>query len=323
MQGAQEGDAEVIRHDRALEPPRLAQQPGEQLPVGSRRDSVNVGVGAHHAARAGLEHGHLERQRHHVRELARPHRDRREVAPGLRRRVADEMLERRDDARALEPADVRRGNRADQVGILADRLLDPAPARVANDVEHRREPLMHADGAQAAPDPRRHLLDQWGIEGRTPGERHRIRRRPPRGKAGETLLVRHRGDAVPVGLDDPPLRARQRDDANGGIDRRRAEWPRQLTQAVLDQRVEIDALGELVLKRRHITAHGRDTDPDSVQLRELLTHGHHRDQRLDPLGRCQRRVIPRRDGAALCRSCGHHFPPTPIRPWIRARRANR
>ena len=51
VQGAQEGDAEVVGDDRAVEAPGLAQQAGEQLAIGGRGDAVDVGVGAHHAAR--------------------------------------------------------------------------------------------------------------------------------------------------------------------------------------------------------------------------------------------------------------------------------
>ena len=39
---------------------------------------------------------------------------------------------------------------ADEVRVLADGLLDPAPAGVADDVEHRREALVHADRAHVA-----------------------------------------------------------------------------------------------------------------------------------------------------------------------------
>ena len=72
--------------------------------IGRRRDAVEVGVRVHHRAHAALADRHLERRQQHVGELARSDRDRREVAPALRGRVADEVLERRDDAGGLEPA---------------------------------------------------------------------------------------------------------------------------------------------------------------------------------------------------------------------------
>jgi hypothetical protein len=47
------------------------------------------------------------------------------VAGALRRRVTGKVLERRDNAVVFEPADVRGAELRDQIGILAQRLLDP------------------------------------------------------------------------------------------------------------------------------------------------------------------------------------------------------
>ena len=65
---------------------------------------------------------------------------------------------------ADDPRSERNHQHRDQVGILAQGLLDASPAVVAHDVEHRSEPLVHADGAHVLADPPSHPLDEVGVE---------------------------------------------------------------------------------------------------------------------------------------------------------------
>ena len=102
-----------------------------------------------HDADAAVADGHLERREEHILDLAPARVDGRVVAPGLRRRVADEVLQGGVHAGRLQPAHVRRPDGADEVRVLGDALLDPPPPGVTDDVEHRRETLVHADGARA------------------------------------------------------------------------------------------------------------------------------------------------------------------------------
>ena len=55
---------------------------------------------------------------------------------GTRRGVAGEVLQGRDHAGRLEALHVGGAQRGDEVGVLADGLLDPSPPVVAHDVEH-------------------------------------------------------------------------------------------------------------------------------------------------------------------------------------------
>ncbi len=85
-------------------------------------------------------------------------------------------------------------------------------------------------------------------------------------------------------------------------------------------------------------------DPDSEQLGDLLPEGHHGDQGFGAFLRGEGRVLPGGRGAGGGQGIGGgrgagagrgiggggsrvhvvvHFPPTPISPWTRARRANR
>ncbi len=109
----EEADGEIVGDDGACEPPGLAQQPGQQARVGRGGDAVEVGVGVHDRAGAAFAQGHLEGREEHIRELPRTDRDGGEVAAPVRGRVADEVLERRDDARRLESAHVGAADRSD------------------------------------------------------------------------------------------------------------------------------------------------------------------------------------------------------------------
>ncbi len=108
------------------------------------------------------------------------------------------MLERREHlagrehgrlARALQSFDRRDTHLADQVGILAERLLDAAPARIASDIDDRGQRQTHAARAYLA---RGHRVDR-AQQSRVParGERDRLRkaRGAARRVAVQTLLV--------------------------------------------------------------------------------------------------------------------------------------
>ena len=197
-----ERDRPVVRDHDALEPPLVAQHARQQPRVRRDRQPVDVAVGVHHRARAALPDRHLERREQHVAQRARADRDRRVVPSRLRRRVPGEVLQRRDDVARLQPADVCGADHADQIGVLAERLLDAPPAVVAHDVEHRRQPLVDADRVHALPDRARHPLHDLGVEGRRPRQRGRVDGGVERGEPRQALVVRDRGHAEPRARDE-------------------------------------------------------------------------------------------------------------------------
>ena len=163
------------------------------------------------------------------------------------------MLERRDDAGGLHALDVRRGDGADEVRVLADRLLHASPARVAHDVEHGREALVHAERAHVGADARAHLAHQRRVERRAPAERHRVggrapgreaRRGTPRGRAPGCRTGSPRRSAAARAS----ATARRRAGSTGAVPNGRVSWPSPDGQ----DRVEVDVVVHVVLVRaRH------------------------------------------------------------------------
>ena len=74
---------------------------------------------------------------------------------------------------ALKAPDDRRAHLARQVRILAERLVDPAPARVAAQAQHRRKRPVQAVGGHLA---RRHLTHRIGYIGIKGAGRCQLRR---------------------------------------------------------------------------------------------------------------------------------------------------
>ena len=299
-----------------LVPQHLGQQPG----VGAGGHAVDVRVGVHHRAGAGGDRG-LERRQDHVEQLAPAHRDRAVVAGGPGGRVAGEVLERGQHARALQPADVRGAEHRDQVRVLAHGLLDPAPAVVADHVEHGGQALVHAERGHVPADRGGHPLDQLGVEGGAPGDRGRVDGRAVRGEPGQALLVHQRRDAEPGPLDHHPLLADQLGRALGRGDRHAAVHPGEVAEPVLA------GVGQAARRpgREHVLHRGDvegavldghlldpdvGTDPAAAELGDLLLEGHLGEQQLDPLGRRARGVLPR--PGALCGAgavrCRHESP---------------
>jgi hypothetical protein len=160
---------------------------------------------------------------------------------------------------------------ADQVGVLADGLLDPAPAQVAGHVEDGREALVDAEAAHGDADVRGHPLHEVRVEARAPGQRRGEDGRLPGRQAGEGLLVHDRRDAEAAGRDDLPLQVGYPPGAGEGLDRHGAVDPGHLAQPVADQLRPVDRVGRLVaLVRGHLAGRLVDVEPGAVHLRDLL-----------------------------------------------------
>lgn len=88
-------------------------------------------------------------------------------------------------------------------------------------------------------------------------------------------------DAVTGCRTDPLLRAQEAERAHRRVDRLRAERPRELTEALRDQAVEVDVLIHVVLVRSDVAAGIVGADPHAVQLCDLLRQRHPLDEAVD------------------------------------------
>ncbi len=165
--GVQQGDADVVGHDDAVEAPFVAQHLGQQVARGVQRLVVDVVVGRHDRAGIGELYRHLERQQEVVVQLAPAEMDRGVIAPAFGEGMAGVMLERGQHVAVfpLQAADIGRGHLAHEIGVFAEGLFGAAPAGVAGDVEHRGKALAAADGAQLGADGGADLLDQRRVPG--------------------------------------------------------------------------------------------------------------------------------------------------------------
>ena len=267
-------DGEVVGDDDAVEAPRASQDPVEQVLVRGARHAVELVVAVHHRRQPSGADGRLERVEEDLSQLPVGHVRRRPVHAALRRAVADEVLRRGDHARGqirpLQPLDEGRPHACDEVRILAVGLLGAPPARVAHDVEHRRQPLMGARRPHLDPDPVRHRGVQVRLEGAGDPDRLRVHRRAASHQARADLLVDDRRDAQPRALDEPPLQLVR--DARHLLGRQRA---RSGDARDLPEAVPADRGGAVVVD---LVAADELEHPRGAELRHLLLRQHARQQ---------------------------------------------
>ena len=139
--------------------------------------------------------GGAERRGLDVAQTPRPEHDLPVVEAAQGRGVTEEVLATAVHALALDAAHVGDAHPAHQLGIFAVGLLEPAPPRVAGDVEDRREGEAAADGADLAPDDDRHLLHHIGVPRGRQADRLREVGRAGGHQPRQGLLVGERRDA--------------------------------------------------------------------------------------------------------------------------------
>ena len=172
--------APAVGDHKAVEAPFVAQHLFEQPRVDVVGDAVDLVVGGHHRADAGLDR-RLEGDEELLADDALGVVGRRGVGAAFRLAVDSEMLRRcqhvlRVDLigrAALQPAHGRHAQRRGQERVLAIGLLGAAPARIARQVEHRAEGVIRSLGAHLSRGDRQGLLDQFRVPGA--GQADRLR----------------------------------------------------------------------------------------------------------------------------------------------------
>ena len=295
-------DREVIGHDGALVVPFAAQDIVEQPLVRMAGDAVDLVIARHDGVDGGAIDHFLEWGEEHLAQG--PLRDLRRAGIGaaFRLSMACHMLERGHDltvlqlrilARSLKPfhrCDAHFGN---EIRVLAKCFLDPAPARVACDIDDWRQHLMHAARADFAGDVIVDLADEVGIPGRGETDSLRKARRIQGGQTMQRFLVRHDRDAEP-GRTRPCLE--RVDIADAVLDRARCVLtrrtrpleigrPREETDAVRISLARLGGIEEIV-----VVLDFRLVRPGRDHLSELFLHSHARHQVCDALFDRKRRV---------------------------------
>ena len=115
-----------VRHDETVETPLVAQDVGQEASVVGAELAVEAVVGAHHPPRPGLLDGALEGTQVQLAQSAFVDVDV-DAHPLDLGVVGDEVLDRDGDVVRLHATDVRDGERAGELGVLAV-ALERAPA---------------------------------------------------------------------------------------------------------------------------------------------------------------------------------------------------
>ena len=279
-------DGEVVRHHRAVESPLTAEHVGQQPAIAGAHDAVDLLVRVHHRRQAALAHGHLERAEVDIAQLAFGQVRRRPVHPAFGRAVADEVLgggdHPVDEVVALQAPDERQAHLRHEVRVFAVGLLEPAPARITADVEHRRQALVGTDRAHLAADRVGDRAVVLRPERRGDTDRLREHRGLARHQTRTDLLVDDGRDAEP-GLEQEPLHLVGEQRCCRGAEARRPAHPGDVTDAGTDQRgrplhVEAVVSGDL-------------EHPDAAELSQFLVERHAveeiRDSIVDRRGRVE------------------------------------
>jgi hypothetical protein len=196
-----------IADDEALEPPLVSQDVGEQLTVLAAPLAVDAVVGRHHRGDA-LVDDPMELPEVHLVEGDVVDLDV-DGEAGVLHRVAREVLHARHDV-ALQAPREGGSELADVVGVLAVRLLGPAPRRMTKHVDAHGASEVGPDRPQLTTDGVADPFLEVRVPGRAAGHRHR-----------EAGGVAHHGATGSVAEPD----ARQADSLDLGGDERRQVVP--------------------------------------------------------------------------------------------------
>lgn len=209
MGGVETVDGSEIGKDKALEAPLLAEDGFEEVWVVGHGNAVDFVVCGHDAHDVTLADGSSEGREHDHAELALAHIYRGSIGACLGRAVGGEVLGFCDDgvvgieAVALGALYIGEAELCGEIGVFAVGFHDASPARVAGEVDDRREDHIDAGGAGLGRDGGSGLAEESSVPGGGEAE--------GRGKDGSSIesvqafFNEESGDAERVVRDDPLL----------------------------------------------------------------------------------------------------------------------
>ncbi len=279
----QQADAAVVRDNNPVEAPPFAQDGSQQEAVAVPRLVIDVVVGGHDRTGVCQLDRHFKRQQEGIVQLAEAKMNRGVVARPFAERVAHVMLERRQQIAliALQPFHVGGCHHPNQPGIFPEGLFGSPPAHVAGHVQHRRKPLLAANGARLFANLLCRALHQRRVPGRAV-----VQRRWEQGgvfaqQPHQALLVEQRRDAKTRLFHHHALQAVGRAHAGFRVNDVCTERARDLPDAQLQPLAERGLLahaGEFVaqIAALAVVAVFIEDQPVGVHLGELLFRGHAR-----------------------------------------------
>ena len=177
--------------------------------------------------------------------------------------------------RSLETAHERDTHARDEIRVLAERLLEAAPARIAADVEHGAEALVRARRAHLRPHRVGELLEQRRLPGAREPDRLREDGRVPRHQSRADLLVDDCRNPQPRLLDERPLeRVGELGNLFGSQPARTGD-PGHLAEPVAQQHVCLRPESPSIVCQL--------PDPTAAELSHLLLEREPAEQVVDPL----------------------------------------
>ncbi len=295
-------DRGSVRHHDTVETPLVAQQFGQQIPVGHARHAVELVVGGHHPGRARGHPGPGRREVDLV-QLAVAQLRRRAVAPADRAALAGEVLQHHGDTRPPRTLDQRLGHPCREIRVLGEALLAAPPARITYEVQRGHQGDVRAPGPQFGARAGHGIRVQLRIPGGAGRQVDRQHRAVQRLVAVRHLLDQQDGDAQPGVVPDVPLDGRRRQGAVPGVqavlepDARPGVRPLESVQrahAVEGGDLLAERVREAVTVRAALV--GVPAVHALVELAHLLRRGHALQQVADAFRHRRRRVAVAGDG---------------------------
>ena len=171
-------DRTPVGDDKAAEAPATFEDLALQVLAAAGRDAVQIVEGIHEGRGTRVERC-LERRQIGFPEHPLAHVDRVVIAAGDRSAIGGEMLDRGHhrigvaELAPLESLHTGIGDFRPQPAVLASAFHHPAPARIAGDVDHRRECPVDAAGGSFGGGNSRRTLDRFEVKAGGFGQRNR------------------------------------------------------------------------------------------------------------------------------------------------------
>src|SRR5215472_18373862 len=212
MKVSQLGDGEVVGDQNAVKTPFVTQDIVEKVLITVRRNAVHLVVRRHHTLHVAFFHSGFKR----LEEIFAYHTfgivAGRSVGPSFRLAVNGKMFCCRNHMRAvnerplaLKALDCSYADARNEIWVFTVGLFRPAPARLAPQIQYRRETLLRATGPNFSGSRTEDVMNQVRVPGGSKPDRRRERSALQGCVAVQAFFMEDDRDAEPRFLLDPAL----------------------------------------------------------------------------------------------------------------------